>query len=55
MGWAPDASGRVVVTQKDELKERLGRSPDKADAISMLFSTYTPARAAKPSWWMAMR
>lgn len=33
-----DSKGRRVVEPKDETKKRLGRSPDRADAITMLFS-----------------
>ena len=38
--WRPDPSGRIQLEAKDDLKSRLGRSPDHADAVSMLFSGY---------------
>ncbi|MGH8542980.1 MAG: hypothetical protein ACREX3_04950 [Gammaproteobacteria bacterium] len=43
------------MTQKDELKDRLGRSPDLPDAISMLFSIYQPARSETSAAFMAYR
>lgn len=35
--WKPSASGKVQIESKDDLKGRLGRSPDRADAVSMVF------------------
>ena len=31
------ADGRIQLERKQDLKNRLGRSPDKADALSMIF------------------
>lgn len=39
--WREDASGRVVVEKKDEIRKRLGRSTDDADAL--LLSAFEPA------------
>ena len=33
--WFPTSDGKVQLERKQDLKNRLGRSPDKADAVSM--------------------
>ncbi len=33
--WKADARGRIQVEPKDEIKKRLGRSPDRADGLSL--------------------
>ena len=33
--WSPNSKGQVALEAKDDLKDRLGRSPDRADAVSM--------------------
>jgi hypothetical protein len=38
--WFPDVAGRVQIEAKDEVRKRLGRSPDNADALLLAF--YTP-------------
>ncbi|MGH7558631.1 MAG: hypothetical protein ACREMD_12805 [Gemmatimonadota bacterium] len=43
--WKPDGSGRVMLEPKDALRDRLGRSPDTADALTMAFSGYRTAYA----------
>jgi hypothetical protein len=35
--WALDAAGRRVVERKDETKEKIGRSPDDADALLLAY------------------
>ena len=35
--WRPTSEGRVRIEAKEELKGRLGRSPDRADAVCMAF------------------
>ena len=40
--WEVDAQGRIQVEPKDEIKKRLGRSPDNADALLLAF--YSGAR-----------
>ena len=35
--WNPDSRGRKVAETKDKLKERLGESPDLADAVNLAF------------------
>ena len=43
-----DARGRVVVDGKDKLRESLGRSPDRADALALaVYSGGAPSRAGK--------
>ncbi|MEU3851730.1 hypothetical protein [Streptomyces sp. NPDC029554] len=40
--WEVDAQGRIFVEPKDEIRKRLGRSPDNADAL--LLAYYSGAR-----------
>lgn len=40
--WHVDAAGRIQVEPKDEIRKRLGRSPDNADALLLAF--YNGAR-----------
>jgi hypothetical protein len=48
--WHPNSRGQVQLESKDDLKLRLGRSPDRADAVSMalearpLGGNFTPVR-----------
>lgn len=35
-----DSKGRIKIEEKDELKKRLGYSPDEADSLSMCYSPY---------------
>jgi hypothetical protein len=35
--WKPDSMGRIRIEPKEELSSRLGRSPDRADCVSMAF------------------
>ncbi|HUP02149.1 MAG TPA: hypothetical protein VM737_11610, partial [Gemmatimonadota bacterium] len=43
MRWRTNSAGKVMIEPKDRLKERIGRSPDRADAVAMAF------------WWVADR
>jgi len=36
--WQVNSAGKVVIEAKDALRERLGRSPDRADAVAMAFA-----------------
>lgn len=46
-----DSGGRINVEQKDETKERLGRSPDDADALLLAFyHGYGQGRAFQEAW-----
>jgi hypothetical protein len=33
--WSPNSAGQRVVEKKEDIKKRLGRSPDRADAVMM--------------------
>jgi hypothetical protein len=39
MDWIQGPDGKVQIKSKDELRARIGRSPDRADAVAMLFAT----------------
>lgn len=41
-----DAAGRLKLESKDEIKARLGRSPDTADALALTFYAPVPLRGA---------
>lgn len=45
--WRPTAGGKVQLERKEDLRSRLGRSPDRADAVAMAFAA--PKRRAPPS------
>lgn len=38
--WKVNSSGRIQIESKDELKARLGRSPDLADAVAMCYMDF---------------
>ncbi|MGQ5576758.1 hypothetical protein [Streptomyces sp. ECR3.8] len=42
--WEVDAQGRIFVEPKDEIRKRLGRSPDNADALLLAFYSGTRTR-----------
>jgi phage terminase large subunit len=39
MMWKTSSTGKIKIEPKDLLRERLGRSPDRADAVAMVFGT----------------
>ena len=43
--WISTADGKVRIEAKPEIKSRLGRSPDRADAVMMAMSEQTVGRA----------
>ncbi len=45
MRWGPTSSGQIQIEAKTELRARLGRSPDKADAVSMAVLEWARLRA----------
>jgi len=49
--WRPTSDGKVRMEAKIELKGRLGRSPDRADAVVMAFSTELFASSVEPFLW----
>jgi phage terminase large subunit-like protein len=46
--WKPNSEGKLQLEPKDQLRQRLGRSPDRADAVAMAFSTGTYRRSVPP-------
>lgn len=45
--WHPTAAGKIRLEKKDEIRARIGRSPDRADAVAMAFwpkATGVPGR-----------
>ncbi len=40
MRWKVTSTGMIAIEGKDEIRSRLGRSPDRADAVAMAFATY---------------
>lgn len=40
-------TGRIILQPKEEIKEKLGRSPDNADALAMTFAYPVATRAAR--------
>jgi len=43
--WRATSAGKIQIEPKEELKNRLGRSPDRADAVVLAFSGWTPRKA----------
>lgn len=46
--WKPTSRGRVLVESKDEIRRRLGRSTDRADAVVMSFASGLDDGASAP-------
>jgi hypothetical protein len=47
VGYGYDSSGRLLLESKDEVRKRLGGSPDEADAVALCFAEPVGARAAR--------
>lgn len=45
--WEPRAGGLIVVESKDQIAQRLGRSPDSGDAVTMACWSDTPERESE--------
>lgn len=45
--WQATPSGKVQIEAKDDLKDRIGRSPDKADALAMAVHITTTGNRAR--------
>ena len=43
--WRATSNGKIQIEPKEDLKNRLGRSPDRADAVVLAFSAWTPRKA----------
>lgn len=48
--WTPDSRGRVQIEAKDAMRKRLGRSPDRADAVAIAFANVRDAGAVFGFW-----
>jgi hypothetical protein len=35
--WELDTKGRIIIEPKDKIRERIGKSPDHADALLLAF------------------
>lgn len=54
--WTLTSEGKVKLEAKDDLRKRIGRSPDRADASAMAFWTFeqpggAPKQAGNPVQW----
>ena len=43
--WRATSNGKIQIEAKEDLENRLGRSPDRADAVVLAFSRWTPRKA----------
>jgi len=43
--WRATSNGKIQIEPKDDLKNRLGRSPDRADAVVLAFSGWRSRRS----------
>lgn len=43
--WKLDKNGRIELESKDDIKERIGRSPDRSDALFMAVEGYTRGKS----------
>lgn len=49
--WHATSSGKILVEPKEEIKKRLGRSPDHADALALSYARLIrPVRVIWPEW-----
>jgi len=46
-----DEAGRLRLEPKEKIKERLGKSPDLADALALTFAAYVPTAGVRPAAW----
>jgi hypothetical protein len=45
--WKPNSAGRIQIEPKDNFRKRLGRSPDRADAVAMAFHAWHETQDAR--------
>jgi hypothetical protein len=45
--WKPNSAGRIQLEPKDAFRKRLGRSPDRADAVAMAFHAWNEDQEAR--------
>ena len=38
MEWSPTSKGKILMEPKEKIKQRIGRSPDYADALALTYS-----------------
>ncbi len=43
--WLTQSNGSIILEPKDDIKERIGRSPDKSDSVAL---TYYPMKRVRP-------
>jgi hypothetical protein len=53
--WALNTRGRIQVEKKDDIRERLGRSPDNADALLLAFHVPAAGAANALEWLKAAK
>lgn len=57
--WKPTSSGKIQIEAKDGFRQRIGRSPDRADAVVMAFHSYSEVQANRqfynPSQWATFK
>ena len=44
--YTEDLKGRILIEKKDDIRARIGRSPDQADALLLAFAVPVNAQAA---------
>lgn len=49
------ATGKIQLEAKEDLKGRLGRSPDRADAVAMAFYSRSVRAGAYGTWSLLKR
>lgn len=49
INWSPTADGKVKIESKSDIRSRLGRSPDKADAVAMAVWPKASGRPGRPT------
>ncbi len=48
--WRPNSAGRIQIEAKDGFRNRIGRSPDRADAVVMAFQVWSETEAARHTY-----
>lgn len=49
--WQPTSSGQIKVESKQEIKKRLGASPDEGDAVMLAFANELPSSVGYMEMW----
>ena len=57
--WKPTSNGKIQIEPKDGFRQRIGRSPDRADAVVMAFHAWSEAESNKrfynPAHWATIK